>query len=198
VIASHRLDVATARQSVTIMLAQGLDVWVYTELEWLVRDRAAPRVAREESTLQFDATCVADFPDAALAQAVKIVGVSDDFDRVAACEAATEQALGRRASATRSQAFFLDVTHPEANKGAVAVTLSERLDIPCEEIATIGDMQNDVLMFHKTGMSIAMGNASDAVKAQAGLVTESNENEGFAKAVRKFILPLAAARQSAS
>jgi len=74
--------------------------------------------------------------------------------------------------------------------------LSKRLDIPPEEIATIGDMPNDVLMFHKSGVSIAMGNASDAVKAQAGLVTDSNENEGFAKAVRKFILPLAAARES--
>ena len=197
VIASHCLDGATARQAVTIMLAHGLDVWVYTEQEWLVRDRAAPRVAREEATLQFDATRVADFPDAVLAQAVKIVGVSDDLDRVAACEAATDRALGKRASATRSQAYFLDVTHPEANKGAVVVTLSKRLDIPPEEIATIGDMPNDVLMFHKSGVSIAMGNASDAVRAQAGLVTDSNENEGFAKAVRRFVLPLAAVRERA-
>jgi hydroxymethylpyrimidine pyrophosphatase-like HAD family hydrolase len=48
-------------------------------------------------------------------------------------------------------------------------------------------------MFRKSGFSIAMGNASDAVKAQASAVTDSNENEGFAKAVRKFILQSAAA-----
>jgi hydroxymethylpyrimidine pyrophosphatase-like HAD family hydrolase len=52
-------------------------------------------------------------------------------------------------------------------------------------------MPNDVLMFRKSGFSIAMGNASDEVKGQASAVTDSNENEGFAKAVRKFILKTA-------
>jgi hydroxymethylpyrimidine pyrophosphatase-like HAD family hydrolase len=80
------------------------------------------------------------------------------------------------------------VTHPEANKGTVVATLSKRLGIPPEQIATIGDMPNDVLMFRKSGFSIAMGNSSDEVKAQASAVTDSNENEGFAKAVRKFVL----------
>ena len=40
----------------------------------------------------------------------------------------------------------------------------------------------------KSGLSIAMGNASDEVKSQATVVTDSNQDEGFAKAVRKFIL----------
>jgi hydroxymethylpyrimidine pyrophosphatase-like HAD family hydrolase len=43
-------------------------------------------------------------------------------------------------------------------------------------------------MFRASGFSIAMGNASDEVKAQASVVTDSNENEGFANAVRRFIL----------
>jgi hydroxymethylpyrimidine pyrophosphatase-like HAD family hydrolase len=47
-------------------------------------------------------------------------------------------------------------------------------------------------MFCKSGFSIAMGNASDEVKAQASAVTDSNENEGFANAVRKFVLRPAA------
>jgi Cof subfamily protein (haloacid dehalogenase superfamily) len=193
VIETHALDPATARQTVTLLLDQGLDVWVYTADEWLVRDRKAPRVAREEGTLQFAPRIVASFTDANLTQVVKIAGVSDDFDRVAACEQSAQSALGARASAARSQLYFLDVTHPLANKGAVAAALSKRLNIPSEQIATIGDMPNDVLMFRKSGLSIAMGNASDAVKAQASVVTDSNGNEGFAKAVRKFILRTSAA-----
>jgi hydroxymethylpyrimidine pyrophosphatase-like HAD family hydrolase len=90
------------------------------------------------------------------------------------------------------------VTHPQANKGVVVITLSETLKIPPDQIATIGDMQNDVLMFRKSGLSIAMGNATDDVKAQASTVTESNENEGFAEAVRKFILPSAGERSVGS
>jgi Cof subfamily protein (haloacid dehalogenase superfamily) len=188
VIESHALDPAIARQTVTLLLDQGLDVWVYTTDEWLVRDRSAPHVAREEATLQFDPRGVASFTDADLTQVVKIAGVSDDFDRVAACERSAQSALGKRASATRSQSYFLDVTDPQANKGRVAAILSQRLNIPPEQIATIGDMPNDVLMFRNSGLSIAMGNASDAVKAQANVVTDSNGNDGFAKAMRNFIL----------
>jgi hydroxymethylpyrimidine pyrophosphatase-like HAD family hydrolase len=57
------------------------------------------------------------------------------------------------------------------------------------EIATLGDMPNDVLMFQKSGLSIAMGNASPEVQTQADLVTASNDDEGFAKAIERFILP---------
>ncbi|MGH9810730.1 MAG: HAD hydrolase family protein, partial [Terriglobia bacterium] len=120
--------------------------------------------------------------------AVKIVGVSDDYDLVARCEKDAQHALGAKASAARSQPYYLDVTHPDANKGTVVTTLSKLLSVPANEIATIGDMPNDVLMFRKGGLSIAMGNASLEVQAQADLVTDSYDDEGFAKAMERFIL----------
>ena len=66
--------------------------------------------------------------------------------------------------------------------------MSDLLKIPVEEIATIGDMPNDVLMFVKSGVSIAMGNASPEVQKSATYVTDSNEEEGFASAMEQFIL----------
>jgi len=188
VIESHALDPATAKQTLKLILDRGLDAWVYTEQEWLIRDKEAPHVAREAWTVKFDAKVVASFTDAHLAHAVKIVGISDDLGLVAACEKAAQNTLGEKASAARSQPYYLDVTHPKANKGTVVATLSKLLNIPSAQIATIGDMPNDTLMFNKSGFSIAMGNSSDEVKAQASAVTDSNENEGFAKAVRKFVL----------
>jgi Cof subfamily protein (haloacid dehalogenase superfamily) len=193
VIDSHTLDPAAAKEALKLILNQGLDAWVYTEKEWLIRDKTAPHVAREAWTVKFDANVVPSFTDAHLAHAIKIVGISDDLDLVAACETAAQTALGKSASAARSQPYYLDVTHPQANKGTVVATLSKYLNIPPEQFATIGDMPNDVLMFRKSGFSIAMGNASDAVKAQASAVTDTNESDGFAKAVRKFILRAAAA-----
>jgi hydroxymethylpyrimidine pyrophosphatase-like HAD family hydrolase len=80
------------------------------------------------------------------------------------------------------------VTHKDANKGAVVEFLSRHFKIPAAEIATIGDQPNDVLMFKKSGFSIAMGNASDQVKGQASATTDSYNDEGFAKAVERFIL----------
>ena len=193
VIESHTLDPAAAKQTVKLILDQGLDAWVYTETEWLIRDKDAPHVARETWTVKFDAKVVTSFTEPHLAHAVKIVGISDDLDLVAACEKAAQNALGEKASAARSQPYYLDVTHPKANKGTVVETLSKLLNISPAQIATMGDMPNDVLMFRKSGFSIAMGNASDEVKAQASAVTDSNENEGFANAVRKFVLRSASA-----
>jgi hydroxymethylpyrimidine pyrophosphatase-like HAD family hydrolase len=144
-------------------------------------------VAREQWTVKFAPTVVENF-DGVLDSAVKIVGVSDDHDLVARCEKDARDALGSGASAARSQPYYLDITHPAANKGTVVTTLSKLLSVPVSQIATIGDMPNDVLMFRNSGLGIAMGNASLDVQAQADVVTASYEDEGFAKAIEKFIL----------
>ncbi len=193
VIESHRLDPTTAIKTLKLLQDQGLDAWVYTEQAWLVRDKAAAHVAREAWTVKFDPEVVPSFTAAHLAHVVKITGVSDDLERVVACEKLAQTLLGTTASAARSQPYYLDVTHPQANKGTVVTTLAKLQGLRPDQIATIGDMPNDVLMFAKSGFSVAMGNASAAVKAKASAVTESNENEGFAKAVRTLVLRQATA-----
>jgi Cof subfamily protein (haloacid dehalogenase superfamily) len=183
----HMLAADVAARAVEVVLRNGMDVWVYSGKDWLVRDRNAPHVAREQWTVKFAPTVVVNF-DEVLGNAVKIVGVSDDHDLAARCEKDAQDALGKGASAARSQPYYLDVTHPDANKGTVVATLSKVLSVPPGEIATIGDMPNDVLMFCNSGLSIAMGNASRDVQTQADLVTASCEDEGFAKAIERFIL----------
>ena len=170
--------------------AHGLYAWIYRGAEWFVTDPQAPHAARESSTVQFPPTVVPSY-EGLLDRAVKIVGVSDDHDLVAQCEAAVQQEFGTHASANRSQPHYLDVTNPYANKGIVVERMSYYYGIPLEQIATIGDQPNDVLMFERSGVSIAMGNASDEVQQQATFVTASNEDEGFAKAIEEFILPRA-------
>jgi Cof subfamily protein (haloacid dehalogenase superfamily) len=181
------LPTAVAMEVVAHLLRAGLDVWVYRGAEWFIRRSGGPHVAREEQTVQFAPTVVADL-DGVLDDAVKIVGVSDDLALVARCEAELRQRVAARASAARSQPYYLDVTHPDANKGMVVRQLSHMLDVPLAQIATIGDMPNDVLMFGLTGLSIAMGNASSEVQRTARYVTTSNEDEGFANAVDRFVL----------
>src|SRR5579884_473121 len=177
-----------ARQALELIRGHGLDAWVYSGNDWLITRPDAPHVAREAWTVKFEPTVVEDFADR-LDKVAKIVGVSDDLDRVRRCEADAQAAFGQRATANRSQPYYLDVTHKDANKGAVVAYLSAHLGIPAEEIATIGDQPNDVLMFKRSGLSIAMGNASDQVKAQADATTDSYNDEGFAKASERFVLP---------
>jgi Cof subfamily protein (haloacid dehalogenase superfamily) len=177
--------------------AHGLYAWIYRAAEWYVTDPRAPHAEREAATVQFQPTVVPGY-DGLLDRVVKIVGVSDDHGRVARCEAAVQQSFGAHVSAARSQPHYLDVTHPTANKGVVIQRLSHYYNIPLEQIATLGDQPNDVLMFQRSGLSIAMGNASEEVRRQAARVTASNEDEGFAKAVEDFILPHAAAAPAMS
>jgi Cof subfamily protein (haloacid dehalogenase superfamily) len=176
-----------ARQAIDLMRGHGLDTWVYSGNDWLITKIDAPHVAREAWTVKFEPKVVADVAEY-LQQVTKIVGVSDDLDRVRRCEADAQAAFGQHATANRSQPYYLDVTNKNANKGAVVEYLSTHLGMPAKEIAAIGDQPNDVLMFKRSGFSIAMGNASDEVKAQAAAVTDSYNDEGFAKAMETFIL----------
>jgi len=177
---------------IDMIRAFGLYAWIYRSAEWYVTDPGAPHAAREATTVQFQPMVVPSY-DGLLDRVVKIVGVSDDHDQVARCEAEVQQQFGAHISAARSQPHYVDVTHPTANKGVVVERLSHYYQIPLGQIATLGDQPNDVLMFRRSGLSIAMGNASEEVQRQATYVTASNEDEGFAKAIEEFILPRAVA-----
>ncbi|HEX3810077.1 MAG TPA: Cof-type HAD-IIB family hydrolase [Rhizomicrobium sp.] len=186
ILESRTLTEEAARQTIAIIEKLGLDVWVYAGNDWFIRKPGAPHVDREAHTVQFAPTVVKEFGD--LSAANKIVGVSDDEALVKKAEAAVQQALGSQVSASRSQSYYLDVTHPLANKGAVVDYLSRHLAVARDRIATIGDMPNDTLMFRDVGLSIAMGNASAEVQALAKVVTDSCDNDGFAKAVERYLL----------
>jgi len=187
VIQQCTLPLAVAREVLDTLLHEGLDVFVYRGADWFIRNRDAPHVAFEQRTVQFEPTIVSDLRSV-IDGAVKIVGVSDDGPLVIRCEAELRRRVGAHASAARSQSYYLDVTHPDANKGTVVRAASRYFGIPLDQIATIGDMANDVLMFAVSGLSIAMGNASLEVQRAARHVTTSNQEEGFATAVDRFIL----------
>jgi len=141
----------------------------------------------EERTVSFRPGIVKDFGPA-LDVAAKIVGVSADFELLARCERDVGAALAGQASVMRSQPYYLDITHPLANKGVALSALATLLAVPPAEIAVVGDGGNDVAMFERSGLSIAMGNARPQVQGAADFVTDTNREEGFANAIERFIL----------
>jgi Cof subfamily protein (haloacid dehalogenase superfamily) len=187
VITEHLLSPVVARHALDILNARRVQVWVFGGQDWLVRDSGAPYVGIEERTVGFPAKIVQDF-EASLDGVAKIVGVSGDFALLARCESDMRAALADSASVARSQPYYLDITHPLANKGVALSEIAELLALPLAEIAVIGDGGNDVAMFERSGLSIAMGNASRQVQQAADFVTDSNREEGFANAVQRFIL----------
>ncbi len=187
VITEHLLSPEVARRAAGLLDTNGVQVWVFAGQDWLVRDADGPYVGLEERTVGFSPTLVDNFGQS-LDFAAKVVGVSKEFEILAQCERDARAALSDQATVARSQSYYLDITHPLANKGVALSKIAKLLAIPLAEIAVIGDGGNDVAMFERSGLSIAMGNASSDVRKAADFVTDSNRDDGFAKAVERFIL----------
>jgi Cof subfamily protein (haloacid dehalogenase superfamily) len=187
VIEERAIDREVVAPAVRLLGEHRLDVWLYRGADWLVRDARAAHVDKEAATVRFAPTVVDSF-EGMTEGIAKIVGISDELELVARAEAAARDELGEHVSAARSQPYYLDITHPDANKGAVVRHLSREYDIPASSIATIGDMPNDVLMFALSGLSVAMGNSSREVQRAARRVTASNAEDGFAIAIERFVL----------
>ena len=100
--------------------------------------------------------------------------------------------LAEQANATvstvRSQDYLLEILPDGASKASGLKKLADRLSILPEEIMAIGDANNDLEMIAFAGLGIAMGNANEQVKAIAQDITDTNENNGVAKAIEKHIL----------
>jgi Cof subfamily protein (haloacid dehalogenase superfamily) len=187
VISAHILPADVARHAVEMLEARGVQIWIFSGADWLVRRANAPYVDLEERTVGFGPVVVDDFA-VGLGSSAKIVGVSQDFELLARCERELRTSLADQVSLVRSQPYYLDITHPLANKGVAVAEIAKCLDLPLSEIATIGDGANDIAMFERSGLSVAMGNAAPEVQHRADFITDSNGEDGFAHAITRIIL----------
>jgi Cof subfamily protein (haloacid dehalogenase superfamily) len=187
IITSHLIASDVARQAVEAIESSGANAWVFSGNDWFLRDRNGSRVALEERTVGFAPTVVADFA-AAIGTAAKIVAVSDDFGLLTKLQGEVREQLSGRANIVRSQTYYLDFTHPLANKGNALIELTRLMGVSTANTAAIGDGENDVDMFGKAGLSVAMGNAGAEVKEAADFVTGSNDDDGLAAAIEWFVV----------
>ncbi len=82
----------------------------------------------------------------------------------------------------------LEFTRADANKGVGLRKLAEILGVNPDATMAIGDTENDLAIIEAAGIGVAMGNATDAVKARADYVTTTNTKDGVAAAIEHFIL----------
>jgi Cof subfamily protein (haloacid dehalogenase superfamily) len=185
-IEQHLIGADVAQRSLDVLNAFGVDIWLFSNERWYTRNPDGEYVAHEKRAIKADPTIIGDFTPH-LAEACKIVGASSDPELLRRCEAAMRETVGTEATAVRSQTYYLDVTPPGHDKGTFVDAMIRRLGISAAEVATIGDMENDLPMFSRSGVSFAMGNAADDIKQRATHVTDSNEHDGFARAVETML-----------
>jgi Cof subfamily protein (haloacid dehalogenase superfamily) len=177
-----------AKEVVAVFRRHQIDCWVFGGNQWFVLNPDGAHVADETRTVQTPPTVVPQFTEAHFAAVGKVVGPSDDHALVARLEEVLQSALGGSANVIRSQAYYCDVNAPGINKGRLIDLLMQRLAVPREEILVLGDMENDLQMFARAGFAVAMGNAADAVKRAAQATTLSNDEDGVAAAIERYVL----------
>lgn len=189
VLESHPISAALARRVLDMFEAEGIDPWVFTRGAWQIRREDGDYVDHEEKTIGYGPTLVERFDD--LSSVDKILGPSKDTAHLAQVDRKMRAALGGELTVGLSQAYYLDVTHPDANKGQAVRGIARQLNVPVGEVAVLGDMANDVAMFREAGLAIAMGQAGEDVRAHAHAITLDNANDGVAAAIHELILPRA-------
>ena len=183
-----QLPPALAQQLVDLYARAGVTIWFFATNRWLTTDLTNYHTPREVLSSGLQPECITDFA-AFLGDADKVVAVCDDPVEMTALEQRARTLVGAAATLVRSQDYYLDCTALAANKGDGVTRLAEMYGVPLEQVAVIGDQANDIAMFRRAGLAIAMGQASAAVQAEADCVVASSEHAGVADAIRRFVLP---------
>ncbi|MGO3517220.1 MAG: HAD family hydrolase [Acetobacter cibinongensis] len=178
------------RDTLDMLKVHDIDAWLFRGRDWLITDIGEAYVEPERRALRQDPTVVPSF-DNYLDGVGKITGSTADYEALTRQEMEIGALLDGRASVARSAQWYLDITPLNANKGYALRQLADFYGISPQEVACIGDMNNDLPMFKAAGLTIAMGQADASVKAHAHFITSTNEQEGWSKAMETVILPRA-------
>jgi len=184
---AHWLARDAAEIALESLARDGIDAWVFIDDQWYITNPAGEYVPLERRTVGYDAVVVKRFEDIDLGSVEKIVASTSNAALLERKEAEFAGTLKGQATAMRSQSYYLDITHPLANKGEGIRELAQLAGVALENVAVLGDMQNDVAMFDVAGVSIVMGQASAQVQANATFVSSTNDEDGFAVGVNGLL-----------
>ena len=185
---SSEVPAALAAELLELYRQAGVTRWFFATDRWLTSDLTNSHTPREVMSSGLQPEAVSDFTTY-LHDTDKVVAVCDDPAAMDALEAKARAVVGQIATLVRSQDYYLDCTALAANKGDGVTRLAALYGVPLSQVAVIGDQGNDVAMFRRAGLAIAMGQASAAVQAEAHCVAASNEDAGVADAIMRYVLP---------
>jgi Cof subfamily protein (haloacid dehalogenase superfamily) len=189
VLAERRIDPDVVRG--VFALAEGLavDCWVFADNRWYASSLEGVHVEHERVASNQEPVLRDEFADL-FDRADKVTFVSDDAPLLRKLAGHATAKFGARATIGQSQTYYLDLTSPVANKGEGVATLARTAGVELAEVAVLGDQFNDVPMFERAGIAIAMGQSPDGVKAKARFISTSNDEDGVAHAIETILLPM--------
>jgi Cof subfamily protein (haloacid dehalogenase superfamily) len=164
------------------------NVWIHTYIgETIVTEEPNQYTDIEGELTKLQIKVVNSFVDAVTEPVVKVLMLKEP-GILAKVEKKLQKEFAGSLSIMRSKPFFLEFTESGVTKGTSLNSLIQQLGIIRDEVIAIGDGNNDLSMIQFAGLGVAMGNASEEIKAQADFITDTNMNDGVAKVVEEFIL----------
>lgn len=92
-------------------------------------------------------------------------------------------------SLIKTSPYYLEISNNTSNKGTALQVICEKLGITPDKVMSIGDQNNDIQMLKYASVSVAMGNSQEHIQKLAKFVTKTNDDDGVAIAINKFINP---------
>jgi Cof subfamily protein (haloacid dehalogenase superfamily) len=180
----RRLPADIARSILSQAINQGVEPNVFTPETWRVRKLTDEIV--EETRIVNLQPLVSEELLVDDIEPSKIMLISR-LDAAAGALSPIERSIQSISTVTFSKPNYLEILPVGVNKAKAVGVLAQFLGVDLSEVAAIGDGLNDLEMLSEVGLAIAMGNASDRVKAAAGLVVVSNDEAGVAQAVNEIL-----------
>jgi Cof subfamily protein (haloacid dehalogenase superfamily) len=163
-------------------------VWIHTYVgDMIITEDENPYTDIEGKLTNIPIKVVDNFVDAVTEPVVKVL-MLEEPEALSRVERKLQKEFTGRLSVMRSKPFFLEFTEFGVTKGTSLNSLIQQLGISRDEVIAIGDSGNDLSMIQFAGLGVAMGNATEEIKALADFITDTNMNDGVAKVVEEFIL----------
>ncbi|MDD2436124.1 MAG: Cof-type HAD-IIB family hydrolase [Massilibacteroides sp.] len=166
----------------------GFGIFTYYKNQLFTTNPKNNHIQEEAQLNQMEIVAVDNLSAATDFAPCKCVLVSDNEQALIQLKDHWRKRLSGVLDVYRSEPFFLEVVPEFIDKGNTLGVLIEKLGIGAEEVMAIGDGRRDFSMIQMAGLGIAMGNAQKSIQACADYVTDTNDNDGVAVAVQKFII----------
>jgi Cof subfamily protein (haloacid dehalogenase superfamily) len=187
VVRRETVDEAVVRGMFALTRNVAVEPWVFAGDRWHAAAGRGLHADRERKSSNQEPIVTADFAPL-YGDVDKLTFVSDDEPLLRGLREQALARFGARATIVQSQTYYLDVTPLAGNKGDGIRALAASRGVDLADTVAIGDQANDLAMLDRAGFGIVMGNAPDKVKACAGAVTLSNDEDGVAYAIDTLIL----------
>lgn len=184
---SRYLPVETNAQIIDLAKEQGVNILTYEGEKILTPDDTCPYVAKEAAINKLKIEKTEDMKSYVTFPVPKFL-MLDDGDYLALVEAKVKAKLGKPFSIYRSEPYFLEIMPRGIDKAQSLERLLELIGLQKEQMAACGDGYNDLSMIQYAGLGVAMENAVLPIKNAADYITYSNNDDGIAHVVEKFMI----------